>query len=220
MFKRDMFKNMNIKSALRNNVDYITFILSFISAVCFLSCGFLKAGVTSNGWTVISVLSIFSAVENYGSGDGAGIAMSVFLVMFIIVAFLLLIACVLFSILRALTEAEVFNDVLEVKLAAMTLSPAKIIALANVLITLVTMIMGCVCASSISGCYTPMFIPFIFAVLSLLSNFGIEFVCGKSNKFTDSKPRSSFAAREEYTENHGWNGTDDSYGSDGLDDNE
>lgn len=213
MFKRDMFKNLNVKSALRNNVDYITFALSFISAVCFLSCGFLKTSTSANGWTIITVLSIFGAVSNYGTSGGAGIAMSVFLVIFISVAFIIILACVLLAIVRALTEAEVFNDMLEVKFATLPLSPAKIIALTNVLITFVAMIMGCVCASDKAGCFTPTFISFIFAVLSAASNFVIEFICGKNNRYSPYRKKLTDPDREGYTENHGWNGTDDFNGN-------
>lgn len=204
MFKREMFKSINFSAALRNNGDYITYVLSFVSALTFLVNGFIRLDANMSGWHISTVLSLFSAVGEYGGGIG------VFLVLFIIVAFLLLIACVLFTAVRILTEVEIFTDLLEVKFASLPLSPAKIIALSNLLITFVTMIMGGVCAANAgSGAYTPVFISFIFAALSTASTFLIELFCGKNRRYSVHRENTPAAPREEYTEHHGWNGTEE-----------
>lgn len=204
MFKREMFKSASLSAALRNNGDYITYVLSFISALLFLTNGFVRCNAGLGRWSVSSVLSVFSAVGEYGGGIG------VFLVMFIIIDFILLIACALFTAVRVLTETEVFTDLLEVKLASLPLSPAKITALTNLLITFVTMIMGGVCAAKAGdGYYTPMFLPFIFAALSTAATFLIQLFCGKSMRYSVHREKTTAAPREEYSEHHGWNGTED-----------
>lgn len=205
MFRREMFKSINLSATLRNNGDYITYVLSFISALLFLTNGFVCVGATISGWHISNVLSVFSAVGVYGGGIG------VFLVIFIVIDFILLIACALFAAVRFLTEIEVFTDLLEVKFASLPLSPAKIIALTNLLITFVSMIMGGVCAASEGdGFYTPMFLPFIFAALSTSATFLIELFCGKSKRYSVHREATPAEPREEYTEHHGWNGTEES----------
>lgn len=208
MLSRDMFTRAKIESALRNNVDYITLILSFISSVLFLNCNFL-AHVGSINWVRIYMsYSVFAAV-GYFSSQAA--AISVFLVLFIVIDFALLIASLGFLLVRVLTELEVFSDKLEVKLATLPLSPAKIISLTGVFITFVSMIMGCVCAASGmagNGYYTVMFVPFIFFALSALSAFIIPFIVGKSYRYSAHRDVKAQPAHEEYTEQHGWGGTD------------
>lgn len=204
MFRREMFKSVNLSATFRNNGDYITYVLSFISALLFLTVGFVRADAWLDGWRITSVISVFAAVGEYGGG------VSVFLVLFTIIDITLIVACVLFTAVRILTEVEVFTDLLEVKFASLPLSPAKITALTNLLITFVCMIMGGVCAAnSGEGFYTPMFLPFIFAALSTASAFLIELFCGKNRRYSVHREKTVAAPREEYSEHHGWNGTED-----------
>lgn len=209
MLNRDMFTRAKIESAFRDNVDYITLILSFISAVLFLSCGFLAYSYAySGGISVNMSMSVFAAVGYYSS-RAAGV--SAFLVIFIIIDFILLIASVGFIAVRVLTEVEVFSDKLEVKLASLPLSPAKIISLVGVAITFISMIMGGVCAAGTdlgSGYYTAIFVPFIFSALSALSAFIIPLIVGKNRRYEEHREPLNSPPREEYKEPYGWNGTE------------
>lgn len=207
MFNREMFRKKTVISALRNNVDYITLILSLISAILFLAGSFIVASVTSGGFTVTTTVSVFAAV-GYCADNGA-VGVSVFLVIFIIIDFVLLFSCLFFIAVRFLTEIDVFSDKLEVRLAAMTLSPAKLIAISGTVISLITMIMGGVCAANFyRGSYTGMVAAFVVSAVSLLLTFGIPFFVGKSKRYAAHSEKKVEPAREEYTENHGWNGTE------------
>lgn len=208
MFSRDMFTRPKIESALRNNVDYISLVLSLVSAILFLCGDFLAHSAYSDGISIYISMSIFSAVGHYSS-SAAGV--SVFLVIFIVIDFALLIASAGFIAVRVLTEVEVFSDKLEVKLASLKMSPAKIISLAGVIISFVSMIMGGVYASNSSlagGYYTTMFAPFIFFALSALSAFVIPLIVGKSRRYEFHREASAPSSHDEYKDHHGWNGTE------------
>jgi len=208
MLKREMFTRTALSAALRNNVDCITYVLSFISALLFLTCGFISMGGSIGSWSYTQTLSVFSAVGAYASSGGGNAAVAVFLVLFIIIMFVVLISCALLFAVRILTELDVISDVLEVKFASLPISPARVVALINVIISFAAMIMGGVCSLSFSGAYTPMVASFVFSALSVLSNVIIPLVFGKSRRYSVHRVHSAEQPREEYSEHHGWNGTE------------